>query len=57
MKAPVLLARTHIQVAREILDKQMGLKLSACSLAGSLPLPHHHCRRLSSSLLPVPSHR
>jgi hypothetical protein len=38
--------------------KEMILKPRACSLAGSLLLPHHYCRKLSAhSLLPVPSHR
>jgi hypothetical protein len=43
--------RIQIQVARGVLDKkQMGLKPRACSLAGFLPLPPHHCRKLSVHL-------
>jgi hypothetical protein len=30
--------------------KQMGMKLKACSLAGSLPLPPYHYRKLSVHL-------
>jgi hypothetical protein len=38
--------RTQIQLTRGILDlKQMGLKEKNCSLAESLPLPRHHCRK------------
>jgi hypothetical protein len=39
--------RIQIQVTKEILDmKQMALKVRDYSLADSLPLPHHYCRKL-----------
>jgi hypothetical protein len=51
MKGTVLLVRTMIQMARGILDMtEMVLKPKACNLAGSLPLPHHHCRKRSVHL-------
>jgi hypothetical protein len=43
--------RTQIHIARGSLDmKQMELKPTVYSLAGSLPLLHHHCRKLSVHL-------